>query len=311
MKRYFFIYAVAACALSCKIQPNSDRKYSDGDATRVYTLQLNPLVGTKFYYGISSQSELKVEVSDKKIDNRNNTTAGIYYTLNKDSAGGLVLGIQYDRIHIHTRNGDNESDMDAANAAGSTDPVEKLLGSLKQTGITVSLSPTGVVRSVSGLTEMEDGLLTQVSAVNNPEKNAMRAKLDKLINEELVGKSMDQMFRIFPDSGVHIGDKWERDSRQKGELGMTTKNVYTLQAIRDGVAYIDSEAGISGDSTTNYMGYDVATNLKGQQRGEYQLEMRTGMVITATINAKVNGSLQLLGRDIPVNIENSVKIERH
>jgi hypothetical protein len=311
MKKYFFIYGVAACALSCRIQPNSDRKYLEGDATKAYTLRLNPPIGSKFYYGISSQSEFSLEVSDKKVDKENKTNAGIYYTLNKDSAGDLVMGMQYDKIHIHSKDGDNESDMDAANAAGSSDVVEKLLGSLKEAGITVTMSPTGVVRSVSGLKEMEDRLLAQVSSISSPEKNAMKGKLDKLIGEELVGRSMDQMFRIFPDSGIHIGDKWERDSRQKGEIVLTSRNSYTLQAIRDGVAYIDSEGAITSDSVTNYMGYDVATDLKGQQRGEYQLEMRTGMLLNATLTAKIEGSLQLLGRDIPVTIRNSVKIDRH
>jgi hypothetical protein len=312
MKKYVFIYAaIAACALSCRIQPNSDRKYSDGDATKAYTLRLTPPVGSKFYFGITSQSEFRLEVDDKKVDKQNKTNAGIYYTLNKDSAGDLVLGMQYDKIHIHLKDGDNESDMDAANAAGSSDVVEKLLGSLKEKGITMVVSPTGVVRSVSGLKEMEDGLMAQFSSVSSYDKNAMKGKWDKLISEELVGRNMDQLFRIFPDSSVHIGDKWQRDSRQKGEIGVTTRNTYTLQAIRDGVAYIDSEGTITSDSVTNYMGYDVTTNLKGQQRAEYQLEMRTGMVLNATINAKIDGSLQLLGRDIPLTLENSVKIERH
>jgi len=33
--------------------------------------------------------------------------------------------------------------------------------------------------------------------------------MDKAIGEGIVKKNVDQLFKMFPDSAVHVGDKWK------------------------------------------------------------------------------------------------------
>ena len=123
MLKYIFLSAWVMVAASCRIMPNSDKAAAEYDPTRLYQLRLNPPVGSKYHYDISSRSDYKFEVEDKKIDNLSKVSASVSYALDKDSTGDFVIHIRYDKIHVYSKNGEAESDLDAANAANSVDQI--------------------------------------------------------------------------------------------------------------------------------------------------------------------------------------------
>ena len=76
------------------------------------------------------------------------------------------------------------------------------------------------------------------------------------------------------------------------------------------MTFITMEGDISSDSSmVNMMGYQVTPNLEGHQHGDFQMESKTGMVVNARITSSVEGTIQMLGRDIPITIESSIKME--
>jgi hypothetical protein len=46
------------------------------------------------------------------------------------------------------------------------------------------------------------------------------------------------------------------------------------------------------------------------QTGKYQVDTKTGMVLSAKVNVNVEGTLETMGRDIPLTIESEVKMKR-
>jgi hypothetical protein len=112
------------------------------------------------------------------------------------------------------------------------------------------------------------------------------------------------MFTIFPDSAVRTGDKWKTITRQEGEFSFIVKTFYKLKAIEGGVAIIESEGELASDSAAmQLMGYDVLANLKG----EYKVVAKTGMLVSSTVRSTLKGSIQMMGREVPVEIESSLK----
>jgi hypothetical protein len=310
MKMFFSIVIFLPLLISCRIQPNSDRRYADGNPDKVYRLRLDPPAGSKYEYEISNESEFKLDVDDKKIDNLTKTYIGLDYSIDKDSVGNFVIQMRYNKIKIYTKSGDLESNLDAANTT-SLDPTERMLALVKNAKITAILSPAGETRSMNGLREVINSFMSQYNNVDANTKKAVQEKWDNMVGGSLVAGNMEELFRIFPDSGVHIGDKWKLSSKRKSEFSLIQRNNYNLNAIRDGVAFIESEGEISSDSTTtNMMGYEVASKLKGNQRGEYRMEIKTGMMISASVTAKIEGSIELMAKDIPVTIETSLKVDR-
>ena len=56
------------------------------------------------------------------------------------------------------------------------------------------------------------------------------------------------------------------------------------------------------------MGYAVTGNLQGKRIGEYEVDAKTGMLLKNKVTAKVKGSFQMMGQEIPVTIKMEVKM---
>jgi hypothetical protein len=256
----FFLFFVA----SCRIQPSSDRRYDEGNPRRVYQLHLSPVAGTSYVYNIANESEFKVELGDKKVDNISKTNVGINYTLDKDSLGNYDVRMKFSKIHIYSKNENGETNLDAENAANSEDPTEKMLGILKNSLISANIDPKGQMRSVRGYKEIASSFLSTLNFSDDRVKGIARQQMDKIVGEQMINKNINEIFRIFPDSGVHVGDRWKLDRKESGEIDVIERNNYLLREIHDGIADIETEGDIFSDSArTNLMGYEVDTNLKG------------------------------------------------
>lgn len=294
-------------ALSCRIQPGSNRN-NDGE-NKIYRLRLNPPAGSKYHLQISNSSKLHLEVSEKEIDKAKKMDVGIDYDISKDSAGNFLFAMTYNKIHLYTKNGEIVSDLDAENAATSLDPVEEMLGALKTARLVATVSPAGSVRSVSGYREVADRVLTGINAAAGDKAKAQMQWKD-VVEQGIIKKNMDQMFSIFPDSAVHVGDKWQLSSTEKTDLNFTVKSSYILKSISDGVANITCEGEIVTDSSsTTMMGYDVLPDLKGTQDGEYAMDIKTGMLLSCRVTAKITGTVQVMGREAKIKMDTEIKID--
>ena len=310
MKRPSLFFLLSLISLSCKLLPNSTGNSAENDPTRTYSLRLNPPVGAKYYYTVKSQSEVKFEVGDKKIDNLNKTTAGMTYTVGKDTSGNFTIRVQYDKLHVYTKNGDEVTDIDAANAATSTDPVEKMLGSLTNMPLVASVTPTGEVKSITGYQDIPDKILTAFAGTDANTRNLMRDRLKQMVGNGIIKNNISDLFNFFPDSAVHVKDKWKLNSVQVSELNLNTQNSFTLAKMEDGIATIESEGKISRDSAAiDLMGYQVIAKLDGDQQAQYEMDAHTGILISAVLTASIKGSISLMGQDVPLSLETTVRIE--
>lgn len=309
MKNYIFFFVLVFLALSCKMLPGSDRHAADIDEKKVYKLRLNPPAGSAYHYDITNETEFKLEVNDKKIDNRKGMTVGVDYRIQQDSAGDFVIGIKYTKIRLHSRNGDGEEDKDAANAATSVDPTEKMFGVLLSADLVSVVSPAGEVKAVKGYKELADKIMAETTGIAGASREAIQKRLEQMILNGIIKKNMDQLFKNFPDSAVHIGDTWKLNSTQKEDIPIHVTANYAIKDISGGIALIHSEGEILSDSSmTQMMGYQVTVHIKGSQEGDYEMETATGMLQTAGVKMHVEGTIQLLGKEIPLNLETTIKI---
>jgi hypothetical protein len=56
------------------------------------------------------------------------------------------------------------------------------------------------------------------------------------------------------------------------------------------------------------MGSGPIAELKGEQHGEYQMDLTTGMLVSSNINAELEGAVQAMGHDIPVTMKMKAKV---
>jgi hypothetical protein len=117
---------------------------------------------------------------------------------------------------------------------------------------------------------------------------------------------MEQLFYLFPASAIRVGETWTIESKQKGDIQFDVVTTYTLQNVRDGIAFIESDGTMTNDkNATVVMGQTVTGNLSGKQEGNYQVDVVSGMLLTSEIHSTVKGTLQIIGREVPVVVKNT------
>jgi Family of unknown function (DUF6263) len=158
MNKKLLFAASMLLTFSCKIHPGSDR--DNAGENKIFRLRLNPPMGSTYRFSTTNSVNFKTEVNDKEIEQVKKTDVDINYSIDKDSAGNLVFSTTYDRIHLYTKDQNGVTDIDAANAATSVDPMEKMLGALKTATIVATVSPSGAIKTVTGYEEVSNRILT-------------------------------------------------------------------------------------------------------------------------------------------------------
>jgi hypothetical protein len=307
--RLYIGLIVLVFAVACKIQPGSARHYDDNNPTRVYHLRLNPTVGSQYEYTVTRSTEFHLEAEGKKVDNISRSTIVMTYSTDRDSAGDILLKLVYNKIHLYSKDGDTEEEQDADKAAESTDPVEKMLGILKGANLRAVVSPAGQVKSMQGDDEIKHKLLEGFGPDEAYAKGIASQQWDRQVKEGLLKNSMEQLFNIFPDSAVHVGDRWKLSSTQHEQIDLVTNASCQLKEIVDGTAVIRTEGDISSDHGAGTLnGANYTADLKGKEESDLAMETTTGMLLSNTSDWKITGTISSMGRDVPVTINISIKI---
>jgi hypothetical protein len=309
MKKLLIVLSTSIALASCKLFPSENKRISDSFNTS-YHLRLNPENGSEYHYEISNVTDINVEMQGHPIKNTNNTTVGIDYAITKDSTAGFLFKMNYDKAHIRAKNGDNETDMDAANAKYSMNPAEKMLGALKDASLLVSVSSTGVVKIIGGYKELSQQLMFGLNQNDSAARVIAQRQLDKIIGEGMIQKNLDQLFKIFPDSTIRIGDKWKINSIEKGDFNLDVTTSFQLKDISNSIAIVHAQSDlVSENLPVTMMGYTMTPNLKGTQKGKYEIDTKTGMILNSEIGSEVAGNLNLDGSEIPIKIKMTIKME--
>lgn len=232
-----FLFAVVACQSSA-IPGKKAGKVNGGAAagsnatseSSLNKVSISLASGASYRYTITNESATELEATGKAVNTLHKSEVGITYDVQQDSAGNYVLHLHYDRIHLYTKTGDNETELDAANAAATLDPTEKMLGLLKEANITATISPSGSVMAISGYKDLGEKILTGINA-DVTSRNMAKTQWEKVIGDGMIKKSIEQLFSVLPDSVIHIGDTWQKKTRQKGEIDMNVTSTFKLKDI--------------------------------------------------------------------------------
>jgi hypothetical protein len=264
----------------------------------------------KYYYTITNERKTEVEHNDKNIETSSTSEIGLTYEISKDSTGNHKLKLVYDKFHIKLKDLNGEQEINAANGANSYNPIGKILNNLVGSAVTVTLSPKGDVLSVSGTQEISAKILTGVNAEDPNVRKNIQEQISKLAGESFIKNTLQQGFTIGPDTAVQVGDSWQSKTSQEGEIKFDAVSTYTLKSVKNGMARINEESTITNPGTTStVMGYEAMSNMKGKQEGYVETDMKTGMLLQSESTTSIKGTMQIMGREVPVDITFSKKMK--
>lgn len=294
---------------ACNFKPGAGR--NDASADKILQLKFNPAIGSTYDYDISNEADSKFEVNDNDMENVKKTNFTVSYYINKDTSNNFVISIRFKKIHIYSKENDQETEMDSKNAEGSINPIEKMLGQLTNAIINATITPAGEVKSITGYQEIANQYLSQITDADLNAKNAAQKQWKDLVENSLVKNNVEKLFKIFPDSAVHVGDSWPMISRDNAGINLASRSVYKFTSIDDGKAIIESTGPIASDSSNMMlMGYSLSPDLQGLQKGEYDIDINTGMLTKSKITSNIKGTLDVMGKEVPLEMNIKIKMER-
>lgn len=300
-----FLAVLFLLSFSCgKLKKSARQRDARNLTDAAYKPGLHLKSGDRYYYAVSSETKTDFEVNNQDVENLNRSQAGLSYEVLKDTAGGFLLKMTYDRLHVFLKTMGSEKEMDADGGLNSIDPVEKMMARLKGTSLLIVVNSGGHVVSVNGYQELSDKIMSGVAIPTEQDRKKMQAELSQMFGDGFVKNNMEQGFSLLPDTAVYVGDSWTKKLSPVNVVQLTMQSKYTLAAVDNNVAEIDAGSDITDkDSNVDMMGYKVDVDLKGHETGTYQQDMLTGLLRKGSSSLSLKGSLQMMAKEVPLTIK--------
>lgn len=298
------LYSASLCVsislLSCK---NTGPR----DASKKYHFNLNLSTGSKYYFNINTETVSKVSAMGKDVETNNQSEVGLIYEVVNSTPDSIQIKITYDQLKFSLKSKEGEKEIDAANSGHSFDNMEKQLAAVKGSSLNVTLNKKGEVLQVSGGNEITDKLIATLNATNPASQARVREQFNKFLGEDFVKNNLASQFKLFPDSAVAVGNTWKQENTLSMEIGAKASSTFTFDDLDGNIASVKSTAVINTDNKTTIMGNEVEANMKGSQEGQFETDTATGLLMKSETTTAIDGSMQMMGKDIPL----SIKITKH
>ena len=104
-------------------------------------------------------------------------------------------------------------------------------------------------------------------------------------------------FELIP-AGKNVGDSWLDSTNEKDLKSIRT---YTLKSLTDKEAVLQLNEIIDATNTIDFQGMSMEFNSNTKTATEIITDITTGLVKKRTSQSEVNGSMQLMGQDVPIS----------
>ena len=179
------------------------------------------------------------------------------------------------------------NDYDSENKEGNNADMAKIFDERLNKPVDIDIDNT------TGVAIMDKKQVAKKDAdESNPADDLM-----KIFSDNSNGAIVSGAFEMIP-SGKSIGDSWSDTTVAKD---MKVLRTYTLKSITGNEAVIKSDIISTAVNKLNFqeMEFDIKSETK--TIGEIITDISTGLVKKRTSTADINGSIQMMGQDMPIS----------
>lgn len=298
MKKLFAVTAALAGMLlviapaSCKTPANAGND----------VLKFNLEKGKTYDYEIVWDMDQKISGQDTKISLTG--TYSVEVTGERDKVKSLTAVYQNFKLYLKMMG--LEMDIDTEKPAPPIDPdkikenpmgmMARVFSGIKGKKFDMQVDEEGKVLSVSGFDAIINGMIDS-TGVEGDMRLQMQASLSDQFNEQAIKDQFAQVFTIFPNKKVKVGDNWEKSFEMGGKMPAKFSTVYTVKQIEGDQLTLDAKTAISpsGDQA----------ELKGTQTGILLVDGKTGLVRSADFTQHMETTVQ--GMDLKIAGKGKIK----
>lgn len=253
----------------------------------VLTLQLQQ--DSVYKYDIKNDISLTHQIDkENNINIHQNMTLSSAIKVESATSNQTDITVTYNRITMSSGNQLFALEFDSELDDG-TEAMYENLRQLIERPFNLSLSPTGKILSSQSI---------------EVERNTFQSAYT--FNDSSIRKVLQYAFNVYPKLAVKRGDSWQKKIKTSiGFTNIVARNVYQLMSIEDTVAHVEIRGKLTSE---NVDGNNSTVNITGTQKGSYDIDIKTGLVISGKLEQDLSGEMNITGDLTPVEIESRVYI---
>jgi len=150
--------------------------------------------------------------------------------------------------------------------------MDRVFAGIKGKEFTMKVDEDGKVLEVNGFDQIINGMIDSI-AMDEDTKMQVRVSLQDQFNEQAVKDQFAQVFTIFPNKEIKVGDSWNKSIQMGGRMPAQYTTRYTVKEIEGDHVTLSAQTNIGSGSSD--------MEIKGTQNGSLLLDSKTGLVINA------------------------------
>lgn len=273
-------------------------------AQKTYSLKQNYPTGNKYDFSFVSDQIINQKIAGRSINSTQTIGTDYIFDITEGHNGDKDIKVTYNRLFMKSNAMGNAMTL----TSDDQDSIKKNpFSGLKGASFYMTISPTGVVKTVAGIDKMLDNMAVRMSKDTSQIKQ-FKSALSKQFSNEIVKQTMESSFKIYPDRVVKIGDSWTVDTKMQMSMPIETITQYTLKEVKDGIAILSVKGTLISKGNFEAMGNKMETDLRGTNSGETSIDVKTGIVQNSHLRVELYGKMKSMGQDIDFEMQGINKI---
>lgn len=273
-------------------------------AQKTYDLKLNPANGSKYNVSGEANVAIKQSMMGQDMEIKMKYAENASYEMNK-AGDDVSIKLTYTSVKVHMDMMGNAIDLDSE-SPDTTNDGNKYIRALKGSSLLITVTPKGEVKKIEGL----DALSAKLeNSVDPSKREQVKQMVGSFISEESIKSRIENSLKIYPSKPVKIGDTWTASTTMLKPYKTVTNNTFTLASVNGATAKITSTGTIStdGDQKMETNGMEMTVNLAGEQKGNADVEVATGILNNSESAQNIKGKMSVMGQEVPMEVTSVYK----
>lgn len=299
MKR-IFLFAVAIVGIITTTTIGSCKSSSKASTSKI--LKFNLEKGKGYDYEIVWDMNSKISGQETKV-----SLDGLYsMNVSEDEGHIKSISTSYKRIRMNMQvmgmTIDIDSDkpsLDNGGEGAEKNPLgmmNKVMSGMVGKPFIIKVDEEGKVLEVTGFDKIISDMIDSLGTDEVKKQQVMVSMKDQF-SDQTIKDQFAQVFTIFPNKEIKVGDTWEKSYNTGGKMGAKYTTTYKVKEIEgDHVSLTtDTKIGSNGDEM----------KLKGDQTGNILVDSKTGLMI----NAEFDQDMEITTMGMKIHMTGKGKIK--
>lgn len=266
---------------------------------KAYTIKFNPPHDSKYSASIASKTMMMQNVGDQNVKMNMDFDLDATYRITEEGAN-RKLALTYNKVDMIMNVMDQQVKMSSADKDTSHEAnaaFRALIGST----VSILMDEYGKIIRVEGT----DEILNKITQIQQ-QKDAMKG----VVGEDALKNILEQSFGFYPKAQVKPGDSWNASTMMKLPYPIYGSATYTLSKVEGKMAYITVSGNLRTDSTSSITqnGIEMNFSINGDFTGTTEVDLSTGIPVSASVQQKIKGYLEAGEKKIPMAIHSDMKM---